>query len=154
MHNYRNKYENMIVNVVINMHFLLPITHIYTYTRARAHTYLYLRVSLFELSSRRTNLMNLDFGLLQLFLPTSTYNTFMCDRIYTHITDYFTFLHVLVLIYLHLLFTVCLVDLRTWPTVIPAHVCLPVHATWLHFMYSLGYFLTIPDLHVQNPELG
>jgi len=25
MHNYRNKYGNMIVNIVINMHFLLPI---------------------------------------------------------------------------------------------------------------------------------
>jgi len=28
------------------------------------------------------------------------------------------------------------------------HVCLPVHATWPYLTYSLGYFLTILDLHV------
>ena len=28
------------------------------------------------------------------------------------------------------------------------HVCLPVHATWLHFIYSLGCFLTTLELHV------
>ena len=32
------------------------------------------------------------------------------------------------------------------------HVCFPVHTTWLHFTYSLGYFLTTLDLHAQIPE--
>jgi len=37
---------------------------------------------------------------------------------------------------------------------LPIHMCLFVHAVWLHFTYSLDYFLTILDLHVQIPELG
>jgi len=33
------------------------------------------------------------------------------------------------------------------------HMCLLVHATWPHFTYSLGSFLTTLDLHVQISEL-
>ena len=28
------------------------------------------------------------------------------------------------------------------------HMCFPVHATWLHLTYALGYFLTTLDLHI------
>ena len=34
------------------------------------------------------------------------------------------------------------------------HVWLPAHANWLHLTYSLGYFLTTLDLHMQIQEPG
>ena len=34
------------------------------------------------------------------------------------------------------------------------HVWLPKHANWFYHMYSLGYFLTILDLHVQILKFG
>ena len=36
----------------------------------------------------------------------------------------------------------------------PVHVWLPVHANWLHLTYSLGYFLTTLNFHVQIWESG
>ena len=46
----------------------------------------------------------------------------------------------------------------TWMTELhhcdPVHVWLPVHATWLYFTHSLGYFLTTLDRHIQISELG
>jgi len=40
--------------------------------------------------------------------------------------------------------------LRAWTTSLDhVHVCLLVQATWLHFTYSLNYFLTTVNLHVQ-----
>jgi len=36
----------------------------------------------------------------------------------------------------------------------PVHVWLLAHATWLHFMYSLGCFLTTLDQHVQISKRG
>jgi len=45
--------------------------------------------------------------------------------------------------------------LHAWNTSLDhVHVWLPMHANWLHLTYSLGYFLTTLDLHVQIQEPG
>ena len=48
---------------------------------------------------------------------------------------------------LNLPFITTIFCLSTWPeytTYFSVHVCFHVLATWLHFAYSLGYFLTTP----------
>jgi len=96
--------------------------------------------------------MNPAIELIQPVLPTSTYNTLfdcICSR---HYFLYMTCLPSgLVLILLYILFNACLLDLST-RYITSVHVCLPVHATWLHFMYALDCFWQPLDLHVQILE--
>jgi len=121
---------------------------------------IYMRVSLFGLSSWRTNFMDLAIELIQSILPTSTYNTFCwwfiaCLDEYALISIQYNLLLDLVRFYLNLLFTICLLDFSTWPTITLDTRVLPMHTTWLHFIYSLGYFFwQSVDLRVYISEFG
>ena len=102
----------------------------YIYIYICIYIYIYIYVFLFGLFFRCTNLMNLSTELVQLILS------------YQHIT-YITWY----------LIHACVCMLMTWflihvfsKSVLLIHVCLSEHTTWLHFTYSLGYFLTTPGL--------
>ena len=104
-----------------------------------------MRVSLFELFPRFTNLMDLKIEFIQLVLPTSKHNTFNCCCLtcfdgYAHKTDYYyNLVLILFICIVHYLFA-CLEYMAqySWTCV------LPVHATLLHFSYSLGCFSDNP----------
>jgi len=92
-----------------------------------------MRIFLFGLSPRCINHMDLAVEFIPLVLPISTYNTF-CWWFITRLDDYD-----LTWFYLYLLFSACLFDLSTGPTVTP-DTMLFVHVTRFYFTYSLGCF--------------
>jgi len=111
---------------------------LYALSQWRHEVYgIYMRVSLFGLSSRHTNLMHMSIELVQLVLPTSVYNTLLNASLPT-------------CVYAHnMIFDTCFSK-----SVLSIHVCLLVHATWHVFYHSFGSFLTSLDLYVQILELG
>ena len=114
-----------------------------------------MRVSLFGLYPRQTNLMNLTFGFIQLVLAASTYNTFnIC-----YITCYACARSVVFYKYsysssesIYCPLPAC----RTWTQHVTfVHVCFSVHGTWHSFYIIVGLLSWKPlDLHVQSPNLG
>ena len=100
------------------------------------YTHTHTRVFLFGLFLQRTNLMNpsIELGQLVLSYLYITYITWClisCSCVYAHDT----------------IFNTCL-----FKSVLSIHLGFSEHATWIHFTYSLGCFLTTPE--PACPDLG
>jgi len=133
-----------------------------------------MRVSLFGLSPRCINLMNPKSKLVWLVLSTFLFNQLFEVLLYAYVYLCFQFgfqymLSLFGFIDTHVftgfsdflltsdfpfkLTGQCLYPYAWIISLDYVHVCLPMHATWLHFTYSLGTFLTPLDFHVQILDL-
>jgi len=109
----------------------------------RYKVYIYIRVSLFGLSPRRTNIMNSTIDLIQLVLPTSTYNIIWLCVLITlfSIHDLLTFWSSPDSI----ISTVnCLSALLEFTTHFHVHICYLSTPFGIHFTFSLGCFSDNP----------